>query len=287
MVDELKVYRGKDYPVNNYLTISQRTLDEIVDFGDKEYFGYVNSFCATPTDMMIELEERGIDFVKLTDWELFSSYGIYSAFGKDIGDFIFNGFDFSKLAPYKDESGSIILVGDPYYETVAPDGSPYYLPLNSGVDASGNEYKLKVCGLDCANEDEQIVFTESDYSITTQYLRQAHKLKYNKVKPGNKRARKMELMLARRDRQKAQSNKDKSILLDAISTLTNMEGFKYGWLDVWDVKINAFMDAISRVQKIKNANLLLQSGYSGFGIDLNKFSAKEKDKLLNWFGEIE
>ena len=77
-------------------------------------------------------------------------------------------------------------------------------------------------------------------------------------------------------------NKDKeysSILLPLISTLTNMQGFKYGWSNVWDMKINAFMDAVTQVTHIKNADLLLSSGYSGFGIDLKKINKKE----INYF----
>ena len=53
------------------------------------------------------------------------------------------------------------------------------------------------------------------------------------------------------------------------------------------MKINAFLDAVSRVQKIKNATLLLQSGYSGFGVDLSKFSSSEKEKSLNWLGSLD
>ena len=42
------------------------------------------------------------------------------------------------------------------------------------------------------------------------------------------------------------------------------------------------MDAVQRIEKIKNANLLMQSGYSGFGIDLKKIDRES----LNWMGEL-
>ena len=42
------------------------------------------------------------------------------------------------------------------------------------------------------------------------------------------------------------------------------------------------MDGIGRVSKIKNAELLLQSGYSGFGVDLKNLSKEE----TNWMGEL-
>lgn len=286
MIDELQVYRGKDFVVNDYLSVNQRTLGEICDFGEKEYFGIVSTFCCTPSDMMIELEQNGIDFVKIDDWEFFATFGIYKMFGKEAGDFVFNGFDFSKLVPFKDENNVVNLVGYPYYEGLDPDGNLCYISPTD-YDEEDEGFKLKLCGMDCSDPDSQIIFTEADYLKITQYLRKTHKFKYNKIKPGNKAARKMEMRLAMRDRAKALARKDKSELLELISAMTNIEGFKYGWLEVWDVKINAFLDAVSRIQKIKNAFLLLQSGYSGFGVDLSKFSSKEKEKSLNWMGSLD
>ena len=286
-LDELQIYRGKDFVVNDYLFIEQKTLDEICDFGEKEYFGYVSTFCSTPSDMIVEFEQSGIDFMKISDWEFFTSYGIYKSFGKKIGDFIFKGFDFTKLLPFKDEDNKINLVGFPYYEGVDPSGNPYLISPTESDELLDDSFKLKICGLDCNDLNEQIVFTEDDYLKASAYLRKTHKFKYNKLKPGNKNARKMEVRLALRDRAKALARKDKSDLLDMISAMTNVEGFKYGWLDVWNMKINAFLDAVSRVQKIKNAFLILQSGYSGFGVDLSKFSASEKEKSLNWLGGLD
>ena len=285
-IDELQVFRGKDFIVNDYLTIQQRTLDDICDFGEKKYFGYVSTFCATPSDMMIELEQQNIDFVKIGDWEFFSEYGIYGTFGNEIGNFLFNGFDFSKLVPFKDTDDNVILVGYPYYEAVDPSGEVVYLSVQDTDDVD-DCFKLKICGLDCDDKEQQIIFTEADYIRATQYLRKAHKFKYNKIKPHNKSARKMELKLAMRDRAKAMARKDKSELLELISAMTNIDGFKYGWLDVWDLKINAFLDAVARVQKIKNAFMLLQSAYSGFGVDLSKFTSSQKEKSLNWMGSLD
>lgn len=287
MLDDLQIYRGLDCVVNDYLTISQRTIDEVTKFGEKEYFSSMSTFCSTPTDMMLELEQSGVDFVKVEDWEFFTTFGIYKMFGKRIGDFVFNGFDFSKLVPFKDEEGKISLVGYPYYEGENPDGTYFYVMPDAYEKDVDGELVLKICGLPCKSVDEQIVFTEDDYINATKFIRKAHKFKYNKIKPGNKAARKMEMKLAMRDRAKALARKDKSDLLDMISTMTNSEGFKYGWLDVWDMKIYAFLDAVSRVQKIKNAFLLLQSGYSGFGVDLSKFSSTEKEKSLNWMGSLD
>ena len=75
----------------------------------------------------------------------------------------------------------------------------------------------------------------------------------------------------------------KSWLQPLVSTMVNSEGFKRDDITVFDMKIGAFMDSVARVSKIKNAELLLQSGYSGFGINLKEIPEKQ----LNWLGELD
>jgi len=65
--------------------------------------------------------------------------------------------------------------------------------------------------------------------------------------------------------------------------MINCNGFKYNHSEVWNMKIGAFMDSVKRVVKIKNTDLLLQSGYSGFGVNLKEISNKQ----LDWTGELE
>jgi hypothetical protein len=50
---------------------------------------------------------------------------------------------------------------------------------------------------------------------------------------------------------------------------------------IWNTKINMFFDAIKRINKIQDAELLLQGAYSGFA------SLKGVDKTrLDWAGDI-
>ena len=73
-----------------------------------------------------------------------------------------------------------------------------------------------------------------------------------------------------------------SRLKNLISAMINSEGFKYNHSQVWDMKINAFMDSVKRIQGINNAKLLLQSAYSGFGINMKDIDKKQ----LDWLGEL-
>ena len=70
-VDELKIYRGADYVINDKITIHQPTLGEIEEFGESLYFSSVYSITATPTDMKWQLHLIGDNWNEVTDFELF------------------------------------------------------------------------------------------------------------------------------------------------------------------------------------------------------------------------
>ena len=50
--DELQIYRGKDYVVNDYITIRHPILDEIADYGEREYLSLITSLTTTQRDIM-------------------------------------------------------------------------------------------------------------------------------------------------------------------------------------------------------------------------------------------
>ena len=69
--DELQVYRGKDFVINDKIQIHQPTLGEIADWGEQKYFSFVQSFTATPTDLKYILSLSGVDWNTISDYELF------------------------------------------------------------------------------------------------------------------------------------------------------------------------------------------------------------------------
>ena len=71
LTDEAKILRGKDIVLNDVITITQPTVGDIVDFGEQEFFANLYSFCAIPSDMKSVLDDAGLDFMKVTDWQLF------------------------------------------------------------------------------------------------------------------------------------------------------------------------------------------------------------------------
>lgn len=69
--DELKLFFGEDYYVSNKIKIHQPTIGEIADWGEKEYYSMIYTLTCIPSDMKSQLEDLGINYMKISDFELF------------------------------------------------------------------------------------------------------------------------------------------------------------------------------------------------------------------------
>lgn len=50
-LDELKIYRGKDIKINDKIIITQPTLDQIEEFGERRYFSAIHTLVSVGADM--------------------------------------------------------------------------------------------------------------------------------------------------------------------------------------------------------------------------------------------
>ena len=71
MFDDLKIYRGCDIPVTSKIIVKQPRLQQIVDFGEKEYFYAIYTLISVGADLKWQLWEKGIDYTEIEDYELF------------------------------------------------------------------------------------------------------------------------------------------------------------------------------------------------------------------------
>lgn len=63
------LYQSK-IAINNKISILIPTVGEVVDHED-EYYGIVSALTAMPVDFMLQLDEIGIDFTEINEWDLF------------------------------------------------------------------------------------------------------------------------------------------------------------------------------------------------------------------------
>ena len=95
LFDELQLFRGKDFKVNDYISIHHPTLDEICDIGEWEYYSDVSLLTCTPSQYKVQLFDMGIDYATVSDYEFFLMMYRYLSekvsrllfCGTNIGDF--------------------------------------------------------------------------------------------------------------------------------------------------------------------------------------------------------
>ena len=294
--DELKIYRGEDFVVSKHIVLHQPTLNEICDYGERDYYSMIYNFTATPQSLKVQLWDMGIDYTEITPYQLFYQL-LYKMYSQEKTSIIFGDLDFSKfqLMQRKDDESILlyqeVLVGDIYnleYEFV------YH--FSNLLDASrfvGCEVDELIEELSKSNryndfifdnvQFESVIIDEYTYNMIVDYICKSHFIERDLKRPANN-STKMVLIEDARDEIERNKNKEyHSQLKNLISSMINSEGFKYNHDQVWDMKINAFMDSVKRIGKIKNADLLLQSGYSGFGVNLKEIDNKQ----LDWLGELE
>jgi hypothetical protein len=61
---------SRQYPINEYISIEIPTVGEILGC-ENEYYSIVSVIASTPADMMVQLDDAGIDFSQINDYELF------------------------------------------------------------------------------------------------------------------------------------------------------------------------------------------------------------------------
>ena len=107
--DELKLYIGDDYVINDKIKVRQPTIREIAEFGERDFFSTLHTFCAIPSDMKAQLWDAGIDWMEIQDFDLFVM--LSQTLTPDRTKPLFGDLDFTKLKPYNHPNveGEVIL----------------------------------------------------------------------------------------------------------------------------------------------------------------------------------
>ena len=272
-IDELKIYRGSDIPITDKIIVTQPTIDQIIEFGEKRYFQAVHGLTGVGADFKWQLWDYfNRDYTTIDDFELFKLM-------------IWNSVS-SKKHIYKELTEN----RDKYEEQLKNISeeeltemliNPLSLILKDIDLADFEEYE--------SDKNDETILYDKEHDITidrfvyariVDAVRKIHGFKRNNEIPANE-ITKMDLIDDARDDAMAAAQKPyKSVLQPLISALAVKTG-QLGNDSIWNTKINMFFDSIKRINKIQDATLLLQGAYSGFA------SLKGVDKTrLDWTGEI-
>lgn len=239
--DELQIYRGRDYVVNDYITIRHPTLDEIADYGEREYLSLVSSLTATPSDLMYQLHLEGIDFTQETDFGVFCR--MYKLFNKESTSILFGALDIASMELcINSENGDVVL----------------------------------------ASTDKKNIIDKNIHRVMADYLRKIHGFVKNERRPGNESTKRIMLEDAEEEYKKQKRKGFTTVLQPLMSSLVGSDVTSETYDSLWRMKINVFMDTVSRAQKVLNHHYLMQGIYSG-NVDFKKINKKE----LAWNGKLD
>ena len=237
-IDELQLYIGDDYIINDNIKILQPKIKDIAEFGEKNFFSMVHTITAIPSDMKSQLWDMGLDWCEVEDFELFMM--LVQTLTPDRTSILFGDLDFSKLKPFRNnQNGDIVL----------------------------------------ADKETGLIIDKMIYLRIVSYLRKAFNITPKVEKAANKMTKKI---LIDEDRAKIEFNKDKpfkSYLLPLISAIKVKQGYTKDY--VLNMGYVEFMDDVTRLQVIHNADHLLSGVYAGM-IDVKKINKAE----LNWMKEL-
>lgn len=105
-VDELLLYFGDDYVINDNIRIHQPLVGEIVNC-ERDYFSMVHTLTAIPSDLKSQLWDMELDWCIMDDFALFRM--LAPTLTQDKTAILFGELDFSKMSQYKNKNGDIVL----------------------------------------------------------------------------------------------------------------------------------------------------------------------------------
>lgn len=235
-MNNLNIYT-KQIQITPQIKIKIPTIGEILEFGEDEYFNAVTLLSSTPYQMMVPLDDAGIDFSTITEFELFES--LFSTFTqKNIELFM------PDISPENYIKG-----------TNTHNGEPVLYDSDHGIIID-----KFVC--------EQITATLRK----THGFKKENKTPGNKAAREYmvERARKKQ---ERAIKEQIRQNRG-SYLENQIVALVNCRDFKYDFESIKHISIYALTQSIKQIERYLNYNQTMQGIYSG-NVDAEKIKLED------------
>lgn len=158
-VDELKLYLGSDIKIIDGVVLHVPTIGEIVDYGEANYFSMAQHLCATPSTMKVMLDDSGLDYMKVDDFQLFAM--ICQSLPQSATKPLLGDLDLKSLKLYTYGENDIVLSNEDHSiiisEIVYQILVEYIRKMHGfkkQVDKAGNEITRKIL-IDEARKDAQ------------------------------------------------------------------------------------------------------------------------------------
>lgn len=222
-IDELKMYFGEPFKLNDKITIYQPTIGDIIKFGEKQYYSVISTLTCIPSDMKSQLEDLGINYMEISDFELFMLMA--RGLTKEMTKLILGEIDLSTFEPYINKANGEQVLYDEVNDIVID--RLIYMKMVEYIRKMNNMKKPKV------------------------------------EKAANETTRKILIQLDRDRIKKMKKEPYKSQLKELISAMMRYPGFKYKKNELKECGLYEFMDTVQGAQIYISSTALLQGSYSG------------------------
>lgn len=193
-VDELKLYMSEDIKIANGIVLKCPKIRDIAEYGEGAYFNMVQTLCATPSSMMVALDDMKLNYMKVKDFELFMM--LAQSLKPETTRLLLGDLDLTKFKPRPvGETEEVVLVYD------------------------GTE-----------NDENPIVINSIIHEVLTTYIRKMHNFKKEVKRAGNEITRKQLIRLARQDAEIAKNKPRESFLRPVISAVKCRMGYEMSYI---------------------------------------------------------
>ena len=209
-------------PVTDKISISVPTVGQILD-NENAYYTLVSMLTAMPIDYMVLLDDIGLDFSVMTDYELFINLFPYIKTIRE-ANLIFGDLDLSRFSLAKNTE----------------DGTVAYVDI-----------------------ENDIVIDKNVHRLISETIRKIHNIKKDVRKPANIEAKEYMLKVARRRAKRRAKMTEKSQIESLIVAMVNSPEFKYDFSSVRDITIYQFNESVRQVVKRVDYGNRMYGVYTG------------------------
>lgn len=235
MIQKPNLLKVRNYKVNDKISVHVPTVDEIFDFGDQKYYSIVQTLVATPFDLMVELDDIGIDYETITDYQLFILMMESIAVNEDDTSILF---------------GDLNLKG--FQEAVNPQNGEKVLWSKDNDIVIDQMIALEIC-----NVIRKIHFWEAPIG-----------------RAGNAEAKRYLIERNRKKKKRLAKKPYKSFLESMIISLVNTEEFPYNYETVMELSVYKLNASWRQIQKKKHWEQTMNGVYFGT-VDTTKINLEK------------
>ena len=149
-VDPLKLYFGEPYVINQYVTIYQPTIGDIIEYGEREYYSMIQTITAIPSELKSQLWDSGLDWMKVEDFQLFLM--LSQSLSQKQTKIILGDIDLQRMKPVENLQNGEVILRDPVTGAIIDElayktMSAYLCKLHNltkKIEKAGNKYTKQV-----------------------------------------------------------------------------------------------------------------------------------------------